>query len=147
MIRRLLAAAAVLLLLSAARPMRAQSDYSFVVVVNATNPTAALPRSAVALLFLKRAAWSDGQRALPVDLREDSQTRRDFTKLVHQKSIMAIRSYWQQQIFSGREVPPPEKRTDAEVLEFVRANPNAIGYVSAAADLGDGVKILNLTTK
>ena len=147
MIRRLFAASAALLLLSAARPIRAQADYSFIVVVNSSNPTAALPRSAVALLFLKRAAWSDGQRALPVDLREDSETRRDFTKLVHQKSIMAIRSYWQQQIFSGREVPPPEKRTDAEVLEFVRANPAAIGYVSASADLGDGVKILNLSSK
>ena len=147
MIRRLLAACAALLLLSAARPMRAQSDYSFIVVVNAANPTTALPRSAVAQLFLKRAAWGDGQKALPVDQPEDSRTRRDFTQLVHRKSVMAIRSYWQQQIFSGRELPPPEKQTDREVLEFVRENPNAIGYVSAAADIGPGVKILNLTSR
>lgn len=146
MTRRLLAALAALVVLSAARPARAQSDYSFVVVVNAENPTRALPRSAVALLFLKRATWGDGQRALPVDQREDSPARRAFTKLVHKKSVTAIRSYWQQQIYSGREVPPPEKPTDAEVLQFVRANPNAIGYVSAAADIGDGVKILNLTS-
>lgn len=147
MIRRLLAAAAALLLLSAARPMRAQADYSFIVVVNEDNPTTALPRSAVAQLFLKRAMWSDGQHALPVDQPEDSQTRRDFTKLVHRKSVMAIRSYWQQQIFSGRDVPPPEKRTDREVLDFVRENPNAIGYVAASAAIGDGVKILNLTAR
>jgi ABC-type phosphate transport system substrate-binding protein len=147
MIRRTLAAAAALLVLSAARPIRAQSDYSFVVVVNTANPTSALPRSAVAQLFLKRAAWADGQRALPVDQPEESRTRRDFTQLVHRKSVMAIRSYWQQQIFSGREVPPPEKKSDQEVLQFVRTNPNAIGYVSASADLGDGVKILNLTSQ
>ena len=147
MIRRLLAAAAALLLLSAARPMRAQADYSFIVVVNEVNPTTALPRSAVAQLFLKRAMWADGQRALPVDQPEDSRTRRDFTQLVHRKSVMAIRSYWQQQIFSGRDVPPPEKKTDREVLAFVRENPNAIGYVAASAVIGDGVKILNLTAR
>lgn len=147
MIRRILAAAAVLLLLSPARPIRAQADYSFIVVVNDANPTTALPRSAVALLFLKRAAWGDGQQALPVDQPEDSETRRDFTQLVHRKSVMAIRSYWQQQIFSGRDVPPPEKQSDREVLAFVRENPNAIGYVAASAVLGDGVKILNLTAK
>ena len=146
MIRRLLAASTALLLLSAARPMRAQSDYSFVVVVNSSNPTAALPRSAVAMLFLKRAAWSDGQRALPVDLREDSQTRRDFTKLVHQKSIMAIRSYWQQQIFSGREVPPPQKNGDAADVEFVKANPGAVGYVAGGTP-PPGVKVLAVVEK
>lgn len=147
MIRRLFAASAALLLLSAARPMRAQADYSFIVVVNEANPTTALPRSAVAQLFLKRAMWGDGQRVLPVDQPEDSETRRDFTQLVHRKSVMAIRSYWQQQIFSGRDVPPPEKTTDREVLAFVRANPNAIGYVAASAVIGDGVKILNLTAR
>jgi hypothetical protein len=31
---------------------------------------------------------------------------------------------------------------EKDVIGFVRANPNAIGYVSAGADLGTGVKVV-----
>jgi hypothetical protein len=42
-----------------------------------------------------------------------------------------------------RDVPPPIGRSDAEVLAFVRANPGAIGYVSATADI-QGARVLAL---
>jgi ABC-type phosphate transport system substrate-binding protein len=51
----------------------------------------------------------------------------------------AIDQYWTQSVFSGRAVPPPEKRSDADVVAFVRENPGAIGYVSQGASI-DGVK-------
>ena len=39
---------------------------------------------------------------------------------------------------------PHEKETEDEVLAFVRAEPGAIGYVSADKKLGDGVKELKV---
>ena len=57
--------------------------------------------------------------------------------------ISAIESYWRQQIYSGRGVPPPVKATDADVVAFVAANPGGIGYVSAAADTA-GVKVVEI---
>ena len=60
------------------------------------------------------------------------------------KSVSAVKSYWQQQIFSGRGVPPTERSTDSEVLAYVRSNPNAIGYVSSAAALGGSVKVVTV---
>ena len=66
-----------------------------------------------------------------------------FTKIVHGKPVSAIASYWQQQIFAGREVPPAEKAGDAAVLAFVKANPGAIGYISAGVT-ADGVKLLTI---
>ena len=53
----------------------------------------------------------------------------------------AIAAYWNALIFSGRELPPLEKATDADVIAYVRATPGAIGYVSAGADIA-GVKLL-----
>ena len=59
------------------------------------------------------------------------------------RSLEAVRTYWQQMIFSGRELPPPELRSDEEVVGYVLRRPGAIGDVSAGADL-HGAKVLTL---
>ena len=66
-----------------------------------------------------------------------------FSKSIHGKTAAAVKSYWNQQIFSGREVPPVEKKSDAEVLSFVRSTPGAIGYVSDTAST-DGVRVVTI---
>jgi hypothetical protein len=52
------------------------------------------------------------------------------------RPVAAVRSYWQQQIFSGRGIPPPELDGDQAVVKFVLQNEGAIGYVSGNAELG-----------
>ena len=46
-------------------------------------------------------------------------------------------------VFTGQSAPPPEVATDKDVLEMVRNNPAAIGYVSDEISLS-GVKILDI---
>lgn len=119
---------------------------AFVIVVNDQNTTAAMPRVLVSRYFLKKVSrWDSGAVALPVDLPASSPIRDAFSKRVLAKSVSSIKAYWQQQIFSGRDVPPPEKPDDASVLEFVRANPSAIAYVSSSAELPRGVRVLTVT--
>ena len=67
-----------------------------------------------------------------------------FARAILGKSAAALESFWQQQIFAGKDVPPAEKGSDADVLAFVRGNPKAIGYVAAGTDLGAGVKAVTL---
>jgi hypothetical protein len=38
--------------------------------------------------------------------------------------------------------PPAQRGSDAEVLEFVRSNPNGIGYVSSATEVAAGLRVL-----
>jgi ABC-type phosphate transport system substrate-binding protein len=115
----------------------------FVVIVNAGNSASALRAGEVSALFLKKAvAWPDGSKALPVDLSEKAPSRDSFSRQIHGKSTSAIKAYWQKMIFSGRDVPPPEKSSPGEVVSFVRANPGGIGYVPAQTRLDSGVKIL-----
>jgi ABC-type phosphate transport system substrate-binding protein len=114
----------------------------FVVIVHPTNPVTELPREQLARMFTKKAKrWASGQPVMPVDLAESAKVRAAFTQAVHGKGVSAVKSYWEQQIFSGREVPPAEKGSEAEVLEVVRSTPGAVGYVSADRDL-HGVKVL-----
>ena len=125
----------------------AQASEGFQVVINAQNPTTELPANRIARIFLKKLKrWDNGVRVQPVDLEVNSATREAFTRNVHGKSVTAIKSYWQRMIFSGRDVPPEERKTEREVLEFVRAHPGAIGYVAADTPLGDGVKKLDVTS-
>ncbi|MDF1503757.1 hypothetical protein [Roseisolibacter sp. H3M3-2] len=127
--------AAVLALLAPAGRARAQG---YVVVVNAAGP-AALSKAEVSNIFLKKSA-----KLAPVDLDKSSKVRDAFSKGVHGRPTAAVGTYWQQQIFAGKDVPPPEKSSDADVLAFVKGNPNAIGYVAAGTDLGAGVKTVTV---
>ena len=60
----------------------------------------------------------------------------------NQRSVPAVKNYWQSMIFSGRGTPPPEAQLPDQVLAFVRADPGAVGYVPADTELGEGVKVL-----
>jgi ABC-type phosphate transport system substrate-binding protein len=138
--RRILTLLLALLLLGPAAGWAA--DYQ--VIVNASNPTDLLTREQLGKMFLKKIVkWDTGTPIVPVDQVPISPARAAFTKVVHGKPVSAIASYWQQQIFAGREVPPAEKAGDAAVIAFVKANPGAIGYISAGVT-PDGVKILNV---
>lgn len=113
----------------------------YIVVVNAANPVGALSADELSKVFLKKTThWANGDDATPVDLPEGVAVRESFSRDVFHKSVEAIKAYWQSQLFSGRGVPPVELASDDAVLAYVRANPGAIGYVSATAAVGTGVR-------
>jgi ABC-type phosphate transport system substrate-binding protein len=137
----LVAALAVLM-----APASAQNGY--IVVVNEGNSTASMTADEVSRIFMKRTAqWADGREVVPVDQSDGAAVRARFSQDVHGKSVSAIKSFWQRQIFSGRAVPPAERTSDAEVLAFVRANPAAIGYVRAGVTVAAGVKQLQISDR
>jgi ABC-type phosphate transport system substrate-binding protein len=118
------------------RVARGEEGTPFRVIVHPDNPARTIDRGALAKMFLKEASkWDDGEAAHPVDLRADSETRSRFSEAIIKRSVSAVRSYWQQKIFSGRGVPPPEVETDAEVVHYVLRYRGSVGYVSSRADV------------
>jgi len=139
-------ALAALLALAAGTPLPAAAAADFVVVVNTANQQAALPAAEVSNMFLQKThQWQSGERVRPVDLPEASPARESFSKAVHGRSTAAVKAYWQKMIFSGIDLPPPEKRSAAEVLAYVHDHPGGIGYVPAGTQLPEGVKALQVT--
>ena len=103
---------------------------SFRIVANNDVHVSTLTKKEVSDLFMKKTSrWQNGTSVVPVD-QQSGNVREEFSKTVYGKPAAAVKSYWNQQIFSGRDVPPVEKLSDAEVLSFVRATPGAVGYVS-----------------
>ena len=140
--RAVLAAIALAAAVAGTRAAAAQAD-GYVVVVNAANPVASMSRADVARLFLRKMRkWEHGATAEPVDQRDETPVRRAFSTQVVGKDIATVKGYWQQQVFTGKGVPPLVKSSDADVIAFVAANPGGIGYVGAGTPLGAGVRTL-----
>lgn len=136
--------AALVLSLGGASRLAAQGR-SYVVIVNEGNTVADVTTEELSLVFLKRAPrWSTGQAVTPVDLSDRSPVRASFSRDVHGKSTAEVKSYWHTVIFTGRGVPPMEASSEEAVVAFVRANPGAIGYVSATTSLGQGVRAVTV---
>lgn len=117
---------------------------TFKVIAHPAVAVSELTRTDLSRMFLKKqAAWRDGTHVVPVDLPVSSAVRAAFSTAVHAKGVGAIDAYWQKMIFTGRDLPPVTKASDAEILAFVRTNKGAIGYVSGDAAL-DGVRVITV---
>lgn len=137
MFKRIIVLGLALLALGSARPAAAQ----YVVIVNGGSSVESISKGDLSKIFQKKSRnLPDGTSAVPVDLDKSSSVREAFSQEVHGRGVNAIEAYWQQQIFAGKDVPPETKGSDAEVMAFVSSTPGAIGYVSAGASLGSGVK-------
>jgi len=123
---------------------RANGTGPWRIVVNGANPATAVDRRFLADAFLKKVTrWSTGDTIKPVDQRVEAPVRQRFSEDVIGRSVAAVKSYWAQLVFSGRDVPPPELENDDEVVRYVLKNAGAVGYVSQSANV-DRVKILSV---
>lgn len=114
------------------------------VIVNPHNPEASAERKFLEDAFLKKVTrWPNDDVIRPVDLPAKSPVRRKFSEEVLNRSVESVKEYWNQRIFSGRDVPPPELDTDADVVAFVLKYDGAVGYVSGSANL-NGAKVITV---
>jgi hypothetical protein len=114
------------------------------IICHPGNPIEIVDRHFLEDAFLKKTAtWPDLGVLRPFDLVADSPVRRRFSEAVLRRPVEAVRSYWQQRIFSGREVPPPEFDSDNAVVRAVLRDRGAVAYVSDEAALS-GAKVLTV---
>jgi ABC-type phosphate transport system substrate-binding protein len=130
------------LLLSWAGQARAQE---FKLIVNVANTGSQIRKELVQAIFLKGGLrWTDGKGVVAVDQSTRAPVRAAFSEQMLGMNIPTVQQYWMHALQAGRVVPPSVKASDEEVVAFVSGNPGAIGYVSAASELGAGVKLLKV---
>ena len=124
-------------------PVAAQAE-GYLVIVNPANPVTSLSRQQVSDIFMKLLRrWPHGGDTHPVDQPAVAAVRDAFSRGVHGKPAAAVASWWGQQMFSGRAVPPPQRANDRAVNAFVREDALAIGYVSPGT-AETGVKVIQI---
>lgn len=125
-------------------PAAAEARPRFKVIVHPKNPVTRASRELLRNAYLKKlGAWSHGEALRPVDLARKFPARDHFARDIVGKTPAQLRSYWSQQIFSGKRTPPPEASAVADMIAYVLASPGAVGYLPADADAG-GAKVVEV---
>lgn len=96
------------------------------------NKTSQLDKQTIKKIYLgKSRNFPNGEPATPVDLPENTDTFRTVLTEIIGKSERKWKAYWSVKIFTGRGTPPKKMATDAEMLQYVKNSPNAIGYIKS----------------
>ena len=102
----------------------------FYLVVPATNPQLALTQKEAVDLFMGRnRAFRNGEPALVYDLPRDSAQRADFYQRLTGMGPAQVNSYWARLTFSGQTMPPQAVTDEAAMIDAVKRNPSAIGWM------------------
>jgi ABC-type phosphate transport system substrate-binding protein len=126
----------IALALACGRTAFAEDD-AFKIIVHPENPVTDIERALLRDAFLKKAtAWPGGRAFRPIGLTAKHPARERFVVDVLKKTTAQLKSYWTQLIFSGKGIPPPESDSVARVIAYVIANPGAVAFVPANADVG-----------
>jgi ABC-type phosphate transport system substrate-binding protein len=113
-----------------------------VLVVNKHNPTSVLSRSQVIDLYMgKYVAFPDGTKAVPVDIKDNLETRTKFYDSLVGMSLPRINAYWSKVKFSGRARPPIEQSDEQAILDFISGTKDAIAYIHESSVTSD-VKVV-----
>lgn len=73
--------------------------------------------------------WPSNEQVIIVMPSMKADFAADFANVVLQMTQSALHRYWLELVFQGRAHPPVFLNSNAEILEFVRNNPGAIGIV------------------
>lgn len=132
-----------LLLLIGALSRAALAD--IVVVVHPESPLRQLAPQEVSDLYLGRVrSPQSSERLLILDLPRDSELRSRFFHQLNGMSLRSVNAYWARLQFSGDGQPPIPLPDSQAIVNIVRHNRLAIGYVEAPAVTGDVRPLLTL---
>lgn len=112
------------------------------VIVNLENPVQTVPPSQISDFFLGRSrSFRTGNDAIIYEQPRESPLRAEFFRSLNGMTIKQLNAYWARLQFSGEVQPPPELPDSRAVLEAVRKNRNAIGYIDPAL-LDNSVRVV-----
>jgi len=115
-----------------------------VIIVNSNHPSDNAAKYEVANIFLgKTTQWSDGLKADPIDQKKTTAAGQAFLAKIVAMDESSFKNLWVEKMLSGEADPPKVVESDAAVIEYVKSNTGAVGYISASTP-HDGVKILSI---
>lgn len=90
-------------------------------------------KSSITRLFLgKDKTFTNRETVFLITQTESTSPTQEFNSKVLEKNAKQLKSHWSRLVFTGKGVPPNEMVSDADVINEVKKNVNAIGYVDAA---------------
>jgi hypothetical protein len=103
----------------------------FYLVVQTGNPQRALTQKEAVDMFMGRSrSFGNGDFALVFDLPRDNPRRAAFYLALTGMSPAQVNSYWARLMFSGQSMPPQPLPDETAMIDIVKRNPSALGWLS-----------------
>ena len=119
----------VFLILLLPRPSTAQG---IVIVVNKENPISHLSKQDLRRIYLgEYTTWNNGSSVRIVDWKTDTDIRDRFYSTVMKTSPAIVKRKWLEKVIIGSIQPPELIFGESELMEYVAAHKDAIGYIGA----------------
>lgn len=135
----------ILLVVASVTPVSADE---LAVVTSPKSGVDKLSHDEVVNIFLGRSRQlSSGVTAQPIDLPATQAEKSTFYRLLVNKDLAEINSYWARLHFSGRTSPPMVAKSAANALEIVARTPGAIGYMNKSMVDATVKPVFELDTK
>lgn len=100
------------------------------VVVNKDNPVDELSRSELIDLFMgKYVAFPNDTKAIPVELEGEHEVKIKFYQNLVGMPLSRVNAYWSRLRFTGRKRSAVFQLNENDLIAFIIANEQAIGYV------------------
>lgn len=94
------------------------------------------------VIFLqKQKTFSNGQEIETAVLNSGEPATLDFNKKALKKSTSQMRAYFSKLVFTGSGTENKQYSTAQEIIDLVKGNPNAIGYIDSK-DVTADVKVV-----
>jgi ABC-type phosphate transport system substrate-binding protein len=117
--------------------------FSGELIIANVNGVKSLSKLEIKKIYLgKKMWWSDGTKIrLTTSNRELSDL---FMKKYLGRKYSQFEIYWKQLSFTGRGMMPKSLPSQDKVIQFIKENPGAIGYVSDSTKVVDGISIISV---
>lgn len=114
-----------------------------VVIANKDNQMKVLTKKQVIDIYMGRTSlFPNGEAVVPLDQDADSSIRKLFYQNLVNKTVSEINAYWARLLFSGRATPPRAVESVTSVINIIKNNKSAIGYIQLK-DLTDDVHVIS----
>ena len=118
----------------------ATSSFSDEYVIVSNKNMKELSLSQVKAIFLKKIAYVNELKVIPVNLEAKNELRLKFEKKILNMGFSRLKTYWTSQHYLGRR-PPVSMKSEESIKTFVKKVDGAIGYIKLE-DIDDDLKII-----
>jgi len=105
----------------------ASAQAELVVITHITNNLNLTAKQVQDIFMGRTRLFPNGKFALPID--QSSPLRAEFYQKLTARPVEQINAYWARIMFTGQASPPQQLPDDKAVLQTVRENEGAIGYI------------------
>ncbi|HEY1556020.1 MAG TPA: hypothetical protein VGF94_14380 [Kofleriaceae bacterium] len=127
---------ALVLLAAGGGSSRAGGDDAYEIIVNPAVDVSEIDRDTLRDIYLKKVNELDGHDTHPIGLASKFPAAERFIHDVLRKTPSQLKSYWNQQIFSGKGVPPPDADSPSAAIDYVLDHEGGVGYLPAGTPPG-----------